>query len=217
MGTEPRIEFDAAEHRYWLVWDGRRVEAPSTTGILRRVGLINLSHVNPERLARARDRGRRVHQAAQYLTEGTLDWSSVAVGDRGYVDAYARFLTDSKARILRQEVRLADPLQVVCGTTDALGWWDGAPAIFDLKTGDPELVAARYQLASYERMLRILASQAPKEWIEFDPRSTPIARVSVGVRADGTYKPQVYDKAARDASRWQAAVTIYRTLEERAA
>jgi hypothetical protein len=209
--TLPRLEFDAEMHRYTLVGvDGSARDLVSVTTVLRTVGLINFEGVPAGILEKARDRGTRVHKAAQYLTEGTLDWTTVDESERGYIDAYARFLKDSRFRVLAQEVRLWDAAYGLAGTTDAVGWWDGHPAVADLKSGNPDMVAARYQLALYARMLR---DRPPLEWIDFDPKADPITRISIAVRRDGTYRADVYTDP-RDYQIAMAALTVYRAIEQ---
>lgn len=208
--TLPRLEFDGPTHTYTLhALDGGARVLPSVTTILKTVGLINFEGVPAGILEKARDRGTRVHKAAQYLTEGTLDWSTVDPAERGYVDAYARFLAESKLRVLAQEVRLWHPTYGIAGTTDAVGWWDGRPAVADLKSGNPDLVAARYQLAFYAMMLR---ESPPLEWIDVTT-STPITRISIAVRKDGTYRADVYTDP-RDHQIAMAALSLYRAIEQ---
>lgn len=208
--TLPRLDFEPEAHTYTLhtPGGGQRV-LPSVTGILRTVGLINFDGVPSGILEKARDRGTRVHKAAQYLTEGTLDWATVDDSERGYVEAYARFLATSQLRVLAQEVRLWHPSYAIAGTTDAVGWWDGRPAVADLKSGNPDLVAARYQLAFYAMMLR---ESPPLEWIDVTT-STPITRISIAVRKDGTFRADVYTDP-RDHQIAMAALAVYRAIEQ---
>ncbi len=197
------LTFNAASHQYFV--DG--VELPSVTTILRAVGLIDFSGVPAHILANAQARGVRLHVAAQLLTEGTLDWDSVDVSERGYVEAYARFLAEARFVVLAQEVRLYSPTHQIAGTTDAIGWWDGRPAVADLKSGDPDAVAARYQLALYALLLR---ETPPVEWIDWTP-SSPLMRVSIAVRRDGTYRADVYTDP-RDTQVALAALAVYRAI-----
>lgn len=205
----PRLTFDEASHTYELMHpSGGPGEAlPSVTTVMRTVGLISFEGIPERVLAAARDRGTRCHKAAQYLTEGTLDWSTVDDSERGYVEAYARFLDEASFECLAQEQRLWHPVYRYAGTTDAVGHWHGAPAVLDLKTGDPMLVKAHVQLAAYEQCLRALP---PIEWLDVTA-NTPITRVSVAVRKDGTYSTHVH-RDARDHQTWLAALTVYREI-----
>lgn len=206
---KPTLLFDEPAHTYTLVTTGGAAERlPSVTTILRTVGLINFVGVPEHVLEAARARGTRCHKAAQFLTEGTLDWSSVDEADKPYVEAYGRFLADAEFEVLAQEQRLYHPVYRYAGTTDAVGYWHGGPAVADLKTGDPHLVAAQFQLAAYEQCLRALP---PLEWLDFD-KATPITRVSVAVRKDGTYTAHPH-RDASDHRTWMAALQVYRAIE----
>lgn len=204
----PVLTFDEPTHTYELRHPDGPVEAlPSVTTILRAVGLINFDGVPEKVLVAARERGRRCHKAAQFLTEGTLDWDTVDPDERGYVEAAGRFLADAQFDVLAQERRLYHAAHRVAGTCDLLGWWQGKPAVGDWKTGDPDVVAARYQLAFYASMLRAMP---PLEWIDMAP-STPIQRVSIRLHKDGRYSADVY----RDPTDHQvalAALTVYRAI-----
>jgi hypothetical protein len=186
------IDFDEAEHRYLVNGE----EWLSVTTALARVGLIDFSGVPLGIIEAAQRRGTRVHKAAHYLTEGTLDWDSVVIEERGYVEAAAQFLADARVDVLDQERRLAHLLYRYAGTADVIGWWNGGPAVLDYKTGDPDDVAADLQLAAYAEALR---AHPPVEWFDFTP-ATPIARVSIRLYRDGKYDPEEYTgpKHARD-------------------
>lgn len=202
----PQLAFDEAAHRYTL--DGH--ELPSVTTVMRAVGLITFEGIPERVLEAARARGTRCHKAAQYLTEGTLDWDTVDIAERGYVEAYARFLEDATFVPLAQEQRLWHPVFRYAGTTDAIGEWHGSPAVLDLKTGDPALVCAHVQLAAYEACLRAIP---PVEWLDMTS-STPITRVSLAIRKDGTYTSHVH-RDPRDLHTWLAALTVYREIEKK--
>lgn len=211
IAPSPVLSFDEPTHTYALHHDGGPVEAlPSVTTILRTVGLINFEGVPEPVLEKARARGTRVHKAAQFLTEGTLDWPSVDEAERGYVIAYGKFLADARFEVLAQEQRLWHPVHRFAGTTDAVGYWDGGPAVADLKSGDADAVGARFQLAAYEACLRALP---PLEWLDFAP-STPIARISIAVRKNGTYKADVY-RDPGDHRTWMAALTVFRAIQRK--
>lgn len=207
-----RLTFDEARHAYTLEGPGAAPRVlPSVTEILRAVGLIDLSRIPAHYLDAARDRGTRVHHAAHHLSEGTLEWSTVLEEERGYVEACAAFLTSSGFVMSAQEVRLYSAVLGYAGTTDALGYWQGEPADADYKTGDPNLVAAQYQLAAYVHAIREGLARTPPtpvEWLDVAP-TTPIRRLSVRLRRNGTYQITEYRKPT-DSSVWLAAVTVYR-------
>lgn len=207
----PVLTFDEPTHTYELHHPDGPVEAlPSVTTILRAVGLINFDGVPEKVLDKAKARGSRVHRAAQFLAEGTLDWDTVDPTERGYVEAAARFLGDAKFAILGQEYRLYHPVYRLAGTCDLFGFWQGSPSVGDYSTGDAVAAAKRYQLAWYATMLRTLP---PLEWIDFAP-STPILRVSIELHKDGTYTADVH----RDPTDYQvamAALNVFRAIEQK--
>lgn len=196
-----RIDFDEEAHRY--IVNGE--EWLSVTTVLQRVGLIDFSGIPRGILEAAQRRGTRVHLAAHYLTEGTLDWDSVVLEERGYVEAAAAFLKAAEFEVLAQERRIAHPTYRYAGTTDIIGWWRGLPAVGDYKTGDPDDVAADLQLAAYAEALR---AAPPIEWFDFVP-TTPIARVSIRLFKDGRFQSETYDRPenVRDFPKFLAALT----------
>jgi hypothetical protein len=210
------IDFDEETHTYRVngeVWI-------SVTTVLRRAGYIDFSDVPDYVMRAAQARGKRVHLAAHYLTEGTLDWDSVAIEERGYVEAAARFLADARVDVVGQERRLAHPRYHYAGTADVIGFWDGHPAVLDYKTGDPASVAADLQLAAYAEALRAVP---PVEWFDVGPTS-PIKRLSIRLSKDGRFDPDPYDRPenVRDFSIFLAALTtaleqVRRGLKGRAA
>ncbi len=174
------ITFIEESHEYI---DAGGVRWPSVTEILERVGLVDFSSIpKPIRLA-ALSHGRRVHRAAHFLTEGTLDWSSVAEEEKGYVEACAGFLTASEFEIAGQERLIWHPRYRYAGTTDAFGWWHGGHAIADWCTGDLVDSAKDLQTSGYAEALRV---RPPVEWLDFTTVS-PIARVGVHLKKNGKF------------------------------
>lgn len=207
----PTLTFDAAEHRYELHHQGGGVEAlPSVTTILRAAGLIDFSGVPSAVLAGAQARGTRVHTALHYAAEGTLDWSTVSVDDRPYVDAGMAFLATAQFQPLAMEHRMWHPVHRFCGTCDLVGWWGDSPAVGDYKTGRASDVAADLQLAAYAACLR---ATPPIEWMDVSP-STPIVRVSIELTKRGTFRTEVY-RNPNDFATFLACLTVYREQERR--
>jgi hypothetical protein len=92
--TQNLFQFDEATHQYLFGEQKRRV--PSVTQILQGVGISpDLSHIRPEILEIARERGVRGHLACQYLLENALDWATVADDIYGYVLACERFINET--------------------------------------------------------------------------------------------------------------------------
>ena len=77
------VQFDESAHVYTVA----RVQRPSVTQILKDAGLIDTTWYTDE----ARERGRAVHLATQFLDEDDLDWDTVLPQYGGYLAAWERF------------------------------------------------------------------------------------------------------------------------------
>jgi hypothetical protein len=83
LKAEPVFSFRKSDHTYWL--GDRRL--PGSTELLRAGGLIdNTAWYNEAALIR----GRNVHIACAYLAEGDLNWDTLKLEIRGYVEAYEK-------------------------------------------------------------------------------------------------------------------------------
>lgn len=203
LATPPLvIDFDEDAHRYLVNGE----EWLSVTQILERVGLIDFSHIPKNIRLAALARGRRVHKAAHYLCEGTLDWESVAIEERGYVEACANFLATSDFDMVGQERRLAHPRFRYAGTCDGFGFWQGHFAIPDWCTGDLWESAKDLQTSGYGEALRCAP---PPEWFDFTP-TAPILRIGVHLHRDGTFSTEPYTRPenAADFTKFLAAATV---------
>lgn len=78
-----QLEFSAEDHSYRL----RGEVIPGNTFLLEWDGWIDKTWFTPE----SRDRGTRVHTACWFQDEGDLDWDTVLLDERGYVEAFIRF------------------------------------------------------------------------------------------------------------------------------
>src|SRR3989338_6921714 len=90
------LTFNDETHEYF--WNGEKVPY-SVTGILKVSGLIDTTWYNEP----ARVRGTYVHEATQFLDEDCLEWDSLDPVITPYVEAYARFKTESKFHVKRIE------------------------------------------------------------------------------------------------------------------
>lgn len=205
----PTIHFDPEAHEYRV--DGVGV-VPSVTTVLKYAGLLDFDGIPLRVLHAARERGRRVHLAAQYLVEGALDWSTVDPADRPYVEAAARFIERGEFAVVSQERRVFHALHRYAGTVDLLGTFHGAWAVADYKTsaGNPADLCADLQLAAYAEALR---AEVPIEWWGFEGRH-PIVRLGVGLHADGTFKVEQY-RAPSDWTSFLACLAVVRLREQR--
>ncbi len=85
------IDFNEKEHRYFV--DG--IERPSVSHLLSELGVAEkFDGVNAGLLAYRASRGKRIHLASQYYSQGVLDLDSVAPEDRPFVDAIIAFHND---------------------------------------------------------------------------------------------------------------------------
>ena len=142
-------DFDEENHAYTY----NRMPVPSVTGMLKDLGFIDATWFTEE----ARDRGRMVHLAAQYLLEGDLvlpEEQDDLYGIRPRMAALQRFVDDYQAVPLLLEQPAVDPIWRYAGTWDALFWIPkgGYLLLPDFKSGRP-LKATRYQLALYARLV----------------------------------------------------------------
>ncbi|MDD2858876.1 MAG: PD-(D/E)XK nuclease family protein [Candidatus Nanopelagicales bacterium] len=138
--------FDPATHTYRV--DGVRL--PSVTQIMRATGIIDDRWFD----AWSRDRGSAVHLACELADHGTLDEASVDPRIRGYVTAWERFLSETRATVAEIEFRHSSAALGYAGTIDrVLSLHGDRPAIVDLKTGAPGR-AAGIQTAAYADLYR---------------------------------------------------------------
>jgi len=203
--------FDAASHTYYL--DGPQV--PSTTGVLRDSGLINLEKIPSFILERARTRGSAVHALVHFANENDLDWASVDDAYRPYLDAWLQYCRERALRVLLCEYRIASRRHRVAGTLDLLCEIAGDGWLIDYKTGDPEDVAADFQTGSYLGMAF--------EWATDDPRLATVLRrhtrwrrAAVRLLRTGSFRVTEYTDP-RDYSRFQTLVAAWHIRNERGA
>lgn len=193
LPTRPdSVHLDEAAHRYTVAG----VERPSVTQILKDAGLIDTTWYTEQ----ARERGKAVHLATQFLDQDDLDWKTVVPNYRGYVQAWERFKTESCFQIGRDasgqlliEYRLFHSLAGYCGTLDRLGTIGTTEYLLDIKTGDAQEWHG-YQIAAYSQCL---------------PNPHSRKRMTVHLRANGSYSTREYPLTAFPYE-WQvfAAATV---------
>jgi hypothetical protein len=191
-----RIELDEATHAYRV--DGARW--PGVTEILR--PLTSFEGIPPDVLARKADLGRRVHFACQLDDEDDLDESSVEPDVAPYLEAWRRFLRESGARVVYNEMRVANMIHGYAGTLDNVLEIGGARWLVDKKTAIATPRAAGPQTAAY---LRALA--APHV-----TRPDITLRAVVRLRPDGTFRFDPRNDP-NDWSTFLACLTLYRFNE----
>lgn len=96
---------------------------------------------------KAKSRGLTVHSIVEaYKNVGKI---KVAEDFKGYQDAFIKFITDTKAKILTQEKTVIDEENRFAGTLDMLAEINGKEVIIDVKTGKDIYPEAFLQLSAY--------------------------------------------------------------------
>lgn len=194
MGAPDMLTFDPVEHTYRM--GGVRV--PGVTSVLR--PLVDFSRVPPDVLAAKADLGRRVHLAAQLHDEDDLDEDSVEPDVAPYLAAYRRFLAETRARVVMNEIPVFHPAHRYAGTLDRVMSIDGARWLLDIKTSIATPATAGCQTAAYLHALG-------------DPTVT--RRGALRLRPDGTYRLD----ALNDPDDWAvflSCLTLHRYAESHA-
>jgi hypothetical protein len=209
--------FNKEAHEYAL--DGTVV--PSVTQVLRDAGLIRLDGIPPFILEAARRRGSAVHELVHFFNEGDLDWSSVADPYRPYLDGWIRYVEEKRLRIVLCEYRIAHPVYRVAGTFDVLGSivdervGVDEGVLIDVKTGDPEDVAADLQTAAYQALANEHA-KTDERLRDALGRFKRIHRIAVRLTKAGTFKAHPFDDP-RDLSQFLVLAQAWHIRAQRGA
>lgn len=186
------LTFNPDDHSYTL--GGRAL--PSVTQVMLAAGIIDTRWYDEW----SRERGSAVHLACQLMDEGDLDEETVDPRIRGYLDAWSRCLTETRAEVYSIERRLASATLGFAGTIDRVmivcgkGFGESTHELWDIKTGAPGR-AGGVQTAAYQALL------AGADGIG-------CVRRCVQLNADGTYTMHTY----RDPGDWavfRAALTLF--------
>ena len=185
------LAFDEATHTYR--WRG--VVVPSVTQVLR--PLIDLSGIPPAVLEAKRDLGTRVHAACQFDAEGDLDEATVEDDVAPYLEAWRRFLADTRAVVMASERRVFHPLYCYAGTLDLELMIASTPWLVDIKTSIATPLSTGPQTAAYLNARKGIAT---------------MRRAALRLRPDATYRlDQLQD--ADDWSVFLACLTLHRYQE----
>lgn len=175
-------------HRYWF--DDNR-EAFGVTAVLKANGFIDDRYFTEQ----ATLRGTFVHQARQYLDEGTLDESTIDPQIAGYVTAYRKWLDECQVGpVVLNETVLGDPTLRLAGTIDFARYIGPHLSVVDVKSGLPQ-VWHRLQLAAYAELAKRALHHAV------------IRRFGLYLRKDGTYSFLLYPDR-HDWDTFKAALTV---------
>lgn len=166
MGTSQLI-FDEPKHEYHV--DGRRLL--SVTQILDLAGAVDKTWYTPE----ACERGKLVHLACELADYGELDETTLDPAIRPYLDAWVRFLVESRAEVMQIEYRVCNETFGYAGTIDRWMKISGRNYIVDIKTGAPEPWHC-LQTAAYARCI-----------------PAPFQRMTIYIGADGKYKADTHE------------------------
>lgn len=158
--TAADLHFSPALHEYSLP-DGRLV--PSVTQILGAVGVsvdFDALGMRSERLRgqieTAGQLGTAVHADCHAYDDADIDWPTVDPRVEPYVRAWATCRQQTGLVPLTRERRVFHPSAFFCGTLDGVFLLqDGTHILVDLKTGDPESSACRYQTAAYAEAFQL--------------------------------------------------------------
>lgn len=198
-----KLAFNPVDHRYTL--NGQ--EVPSSTTILRKAGLVDLSSIPPERLATAQAFGTAVHLACELNDKNDLDWTTLDPNLKAYVQQWQRFKGENKIvwtyhpiDVPWIELPVYSKTYRYAGTPDRIGMaleprWKTlvakAQTVFDIKTNTELHCGIGPQLASYQ-----------KAYNEIYPQGQQITqRVAVLLTAD-EYKIVTY----KDPADWNAFI-----------
>lgn len=195
------FRFDKDAHAYFI--NGVRV--PGVTSILDDV-IVDLSRIPAETLELARARGTAVHTACELYDRGTLDYATVQPELWPYLQAWTKFIhqTKFKAELIEQQVYSLR--YSIAGTLDRFGWFAGGKAaLIDIKTSElishsPGVQLAAYKLMATERELIC------REW--------KTKRYTVNLYDDGKYELTEY-KDLQDEAVFLAALQIFHYRQRR--
>lgn len=183
------LTFDEAAHKYHL--DGR--ELPSVTTVLD--PYTSLEFVDRATLEAAAELGTHVHSAVHLFNVGRLESCPERI--QPYVDAWAKFLSESGAVVIGSEMRVHSEKHGYAGTLDSLLYWSERECVVDVKSGSVVPKTVGPQTAAYVT--------AHNEMYSAKVRT----RYCLHLRPDGTYKAHKLDDP-RDWTIFQSALNLHR-------
>jgi len=189
----PRLDFDAASHRYWLAGQA----TPSVTTILRDLKLTP-HYPRTEEANQAMTLGTRVHSATEAHDRG--DRAPVDDELAPYVSAWAEFLAHYGGTVTDVEMQVASTRHRYAGTLDRIIRGPGGqPTVLDIKTGSSGFQAwHRLQLSAYQIAWEESGHNLP---------GLPVKRVICYLQPGAWTMREANDPA--DLLAWRAAVNVY--------
>jgi hypothetical protein len=205
---------DRATHTYT---DGTPQPLRSATQIINHVGLTPFASVPLSILDPARERGSAVHQAVHYYNERDLDLAAFYAANpdlAGYVASWVTLDATGRLQPVLCEHRIANDVPRYAGTLDFLGMFDGAAALLDYATGDPDDACKHLQTAAYVLAARAWAEQPGEDVLRAFLGAHPyVARYSVRLHADGALPTLTRYDDPRDYTRWLAIATAINIID----
>lgn len=122
------LEFDEESHVYLL----NGVQIPSVTQLMKPLTEKDYQDIPQWRLDKAADKGTAVHEGIEIWLQYGID--DVPDEYSGYLDAFKKWWTDSKAELIDTEVRVYHKTKKYAGTCDLLCKLDGKITLVDYKT-----------------------------------------------------------------------------------
>ena len=183
---KPPIYFQEEGHIYR---DSLGTRIPSVTQIMESCGLQDFSEVDPLKLARAQERGSKVHKMCALDDNGTANGYTFPEELVGYLSAWRSYKVTTGAVILSTEHLVWNPRSNYTGTFDSfLEDGSGIYWLIDRKTG-PAHKAHEVQLGAYWEALKVSA----KEILPPDIDISKVRFASVHLKVDGSYKIEPHD------------------------
>jgi hypothetical protein len=141
-----QIDFKKDTHEYFI----SGIKVPNPTGILEKVGITDFSGIPPERLKIAQDFGTAVHMACELWDKKNLNESVLDPKLIPYLNAWKKFLDQTKFEIRKIEQIVGSEKYMFAGTLDRFGFFFGKQTIIEIKTCyEMNIKAARLQTAAY--------------------------------------------------------------------
>lgn len=186
--------FRPSDHTYWL--DGRCI--PAYSHIVQDVGVgLDLKSIPKANLERARERGEKIHLAAEYYDRDMLDWSTVDPAFVPYLSAWISFLENEHFIVdmdMIEEPTYHKQFQYGC-TADRRGEFHldagPVPGVVEIKNTYSSAAYWRMQTASQEQAMR------SHGWCEGLDQNEVI-RCAVNLKKDGNYEMMWHNNPYKD-------------------
>lgn len=175
--------------------DGRK--SARVTHILKSCGLIDYSQIDKSTMDFALDRGGKIHKTCELWDIGELDESTLDPQLQPYLEAYKKFLKETRFEVLAIEQQVESEILGISGRIDRIGLLNDRRCILDIKTTSvPDWTAI--QTALYALCL---------------DQFYLVDRYGLALRNNGTYRLDKFQNQS-DKPVALAAVTLYQWKQE---